>query len=96
MSEKKVYFFGDGRADGQADMKNLLGGKGANLAEMTRLGVPVPPADGVKTPTTASSAETSISFQSLRKSGIPLTKASLQITARPGRGKASTQSRCRK
>ena len=43
MSDMKVYFFGDGRADGQADMKNLLGGKGANLAEMTRLGVPVPP-----------------------------------------------------
>ncbi len=43
MSEKKVYFFGDGRADGQADMKNLLGGKGANLAEMTKIGVPVPP-----------------------------------------------------
>jgi pyruvate,orthophosphate dikinase len=43
MSEKKVYFFGDGQADGRADMKNLLGGKGANLAEMTRLGVPVPP-----------------------------------------------------
>ncbi|MEZ4387655.1 MAG: pyruvate, phosphate dikinase [Candidatus Krumholzibacteriia bacterium] len=43
MSEKRVYFFGDGQADGQANMKNLLGGKGANLAEMTRIGVPVPP-----------------------------------------------------
>jgi pyruvate,orthophosphate dikinase len=43
MSEKKVYFFGDGQADGRADMRNLLGGKGANLAEMTRIGVPVPP-----------------------------------------------------
>ena len=39
---KSVYFFGDGSADGQADMKNLLGGKGANLAEMTNLGIPVP------------------------------------------------------
>ena len=39
---KTVYFFGDGSADGQADMKNLLGGKGANLAEMTNLGIPVP------------------------------------------------------
>ena len=39
---KAVYFFGDGVADGQADMKNLLGGKGANLAEMTSLGIPVP------------------------------------------------------
>jgi pyruvate, orthophosphate dikinase len=38
-----VYSFGDGRAQGRADMKNLLGGKGANLAEMSNLGLPVPP-----------------------------------------------------
>ena len=44
MSAKKyVYFFGSGKADGKADLKNLLGGKGANLAEMTNLGIPVPP-----------------------------------------------------
>ena len=42
-AKKYVYFFGKGQADGQADMKNLLGGKGANLAEMTNLSVPVPP-----------------------------------------------------
>jgi len=42
MSKKYVYFFGAGKADGTKDMKNLLGGKGANLAEMTNLGVPVP------------------------------------------------------
>jgi pyruvate,orthophosphate dikinase len=42
-SKKYVYFFGSGKADGKADMKNLLGGKGANLAEMTNLGIPVPP-----------------------------------------------------
>lgn len=40
---KWVYSFGDGAADGRADMKNLLGGKGANLAEMASLGLPVPP-----------------------------------------------------
>src|SRR4029453_14263572 len=40
---KPVYFFGEGRADGNAKMKELLGGKGANLAEMTSLGIPVPP-----------------------------------------------------
>jgi pyruvate,orthophosphate dikinase len=39
---KYVYFFGGGKADGSADMKNLLGGKGANLAEMANLGLPVP------------------------------------------------------
>jgi pyruvate,orthophosphate dikinase len=38
-----VYFFGDGKADGRADMRNLLGGKGANLAEMSNIGLPVPP-----------------------------------------------------
>ncbi|MGL4497207.1 MAG: PEP/pyruvate-binding domain-containing protein, partial [Beijerinckiaceae bacterium] len=38
-----VYTFGDGKAEGQAGMKNLLGGKGANLAEMSNLGLPVPP-----------------------------------------------------
>jgi pyruvate,orthophosphate dikinase len=38
-----VYFFGNGRADGTRDMKAILGGKGANLAEMTNIGVPVPP-----------------------------------------------------
>ncbi len=41
--EKQVYFFGDGKAEGNQGMKNLLGGKGANLHEMTGLGLPVPP-----------------------------------------------------
>ncbi|HUU31688.1 MAG TPA: pyruvate, phosphate dikinase [Phycisphaerae bacterium] len=41
-AKKYVYFFGDGKADGRADLKELLGGKGANLAEMTSLGIPVP------------------------------------------------------
>ena len=40
---KNVYYFGDGKAEGAADQKNTLGGKGANLAEMTNLGIPVPP-----------------------------------------------------
>lgn len=43
MSPKYVYFFGGGNAEGKADMKHLLGGKGANLAEMTNIGIPVPP-----------------------------------------------------
>jgi pyruvate,orthophosphate dikinase len=42
-AKKYVYFFGAGKADGRADMKNLLGGKGANIAEMTNLDIPVPP-----------------------------------------------------
>ncbi|MBU4310671.1 pyruvate, phosphate dikinase, partial [bacterium] len=43
MSKKYVYFFGEGKAEGNTGMKNLLGGKGADLAEMTNLGIPVPP-----------------------------------------------------
>ncbi len=43
MTEKRVYTFGNGKAEGRADMRNLLGGKGANLAEMNLIGVPVPP-----------------------------------------------------
>jgi len=43
MDKKRVYLFGNGQAEGRADMKNLLGGKGANLAEMNLIGVPVPP-----------------------------------------------------
>src|SRR3989442_4646795 len=42
-SAKYVYVFGNKRADGDGSMKPLLGGKGANLAEMTRIGLPVPP-----------------------------------------------------
>jgi len=41
-TKKRVYYFGSGKADGDGSMKSLLGGKGANLAEMTRLGLPVP------------------------------------------------------
>ncbi|MFN3477225.1 MAG: PEP/pyruvate-binding domain-containing protein, partial [Candidatus Methylomirabilales bacterium] len=45
MAKKKkyVYYFGDGKAEGKGTMKDLLGGKGAGLAEMTNTGVPVPP-----------------------------------------------------
>ena len=47
--EKFVYFFAAGEAEGNAQMKNALGGKGANLAEMTSLGVPVPPGFTIST-----------------------------------------------
>jgi len=46
---KYVYFFGNNHADGKSDMKNLLGGKGANLAEMVNLGIPVPPGFTIST-----------------------------------------------
>ncbi|MBX3017915.1 MAG: pyruvate, phosphate dikinase [Bdellovibrionaceae bacterium] len=47
--EKFVYFFSAGESEGNAGMKNLLGGKGANLAEMTALGIPVPPGFTIST-----------------------------------------------
>ena len=46
---KWVYTFGDGKAEGTASMRNLLGGKGANLAEMSNLGIPVPPGFSITT-----------------------------------------------
>jgi len=49
MAQKYVYFFGNGQADGRAEMKSLLGGKGANLAEMTSIGLPVPPGFTIST-----------------------------------------------
>ena len=49
MTDKWVYRFGDGAADGNADMRELLGGKGANLAEMSSMGLPVPPGFTVTT-----------------------------------------------
>jgi len=48
-NKKNVYFFGKGKADGDAKMKLVLGGKGANLAEMTNLGIPVPPGFTIST-----------------------------------------------
>jgi pyruvate,orthophosphate dikinase len=42
-TKKSIYFFGDGKAEGHATMRELLGGKGAGLHEMTRIGIPVPP-----------------------------------------------------
>ena len=51
MSVKRIYTFGNGQAEGKADMRNLLGGKGANLAEMNLIGVPVPPGFTITTDT---------------------------------------------
>src|SRR5678816_1166227 len=48
-SRKYVYFFGNGKADGNRNMKDLLGGKGSGLAEMTNAGLPVPPGFTIST-----------------------------------------------
>ena len=49
MAKKYVYFFSKGKSEGNATMKNTLGGKGANLAEMCSIGVPVPPGFTIST-----------------------------------------------
>jgi len=49
MNKQFVYYFGNGTAEGKVQMKDLLGGKGANLAEMTNLGIPVPPGFTIST-----------------------------------------------
>lgn len=51
VNQKRVYTFGAGKAEGRADMRNELGGKGANLAEMNLIGVPVPPGFTITTDT---------------------------------------------
>ena len=49
MVKKYIYFFGKGQSEGNTKMKALLGGKGANLAEMAKIGVPVPPGFTIST-----------------------------------------------
>ncbi|MGL9733120.1 MAG: pyruvate, phosphate dikinase [Wolbachia sp.] len=49
MEEKLIYYFSQGKCEGNAEMKNLLGGKGANLAEMCNIGIPVPPGFTIST-----------------------------------------------
>ena len=60
MSEKRVYTFGNGKAEGKAGMRNLLGGKGANLAEMNLIGVPVPPGFTITTDVCPESLESGL------------------------------------
>jgi pyruvate, orthophosphate dikinase len=64
-ANKRVYLFGNGHAEGKAEMKNLLGGKGANLAEMNLIGVPVPP--GFTITTDACTEYTQIGQEQLRE-----------------------------
>jgi pyruvate,orthophosphate dikinase len=49
MSNQNIYFFGAGKAEATKDMKEIVGGKGANLAEMTSIGIPVPPGFTIST-----------------------------------------------
>ena len=65
---KFVYFFGGGKAEGHKDMKDVLGGKGAGLAEMTNAGLPVPPGFTIST---RRSEGTRLNSSHLRLSRMP-------------------------
>ncbi len=97
--EKRVYFFGAGMTEGKKDMKDLLGGKGANLAEMANLGVPVPPGFTITTETCAeyytsgkkisakAIAEIEVNLKKLEKamnSGLGKADAPLLLSIRSG------------
>ena len=73
-----VYAFGDGKAEGDAGMQNLLGGKGANLAEMSNLGLPVPPGFTITT-------EVCTYYYDHGQAYPPELKAQVDRGARPGR-----------
>jgi pyruvate,orthophosphate dikinase len=67
---KNVFFFGEGKAEGDAKMKELLGGKGANLAEMTNLGIPVPPGFTISTEVCAAYYESKEKYPSKLKEEV--------------------------
>ena len=72
---KYVYSFGGGKADGKADMKALLGGKGANLAEMSVIGIPVPPGFTITTEVCAAYYENG---KKLPEAAVPQVEAAIK------------------
>ena len=75
---KFVYFFGGGKAEGKSEMKDLLGGKGANLAEMTSLGIPVPPGFTITTEVCAAFYENKRSYPAELDSELDANLAKLE------------------
>ena len=77
-NEKYVYFFGEGKAEGDAKMKDTLGGKGANLAEMTNLEIPVPPGFTISTDVCAAYYENKKSYPAGLEEEVLATLARLE------------------
>ena len=75
MSKKYVYYFGGKKAEGKADMKNLLGGKGANLAEMVNIKLPVPSGFTITTEVCTHYYQNKRKFPKELKAQIPLPKS---------------------
>jgi len=89
---KWVYGFGDSAAEGRADMRNLLGGKGAGLAEMSNLGLPVPPGFTI---TTESAPTTTHTANPIRRScGSRLPKGSPRSSGRSAHALEMPTTRC--
>jgi len=78
--QKSVYFFGNGKAEGDAKMKGVLGGKGANLAEMTNLGIPVPPGFTISTDVCAAYYENKGKYTPVTKTEIEAGLKKLEAT----------------
>src|SRR5215470_10331666 len=76
--QKNVYFFGSGKAEGDAKMKDVLGGKGANLAEMTNLGIPVPPGFTISTNVCAAYYENGRKYSAEVKAEVETTLKKLE------------------
>ncbi len=74
-SVKRTYSFGGGKAEGSWEMKNLLGGKGAGLAEMSNIGIPVPPGFTITTEVCSAFQE---SGERLPKDVLPAVQAALR------------------
>ena len=86
MSKKMVYFFGNAKAEGKADMRNTLGGKGANLAEMTTLAIPVPPGFTITTDACADYYKAGGKWPTGLKHQVNANLAKLEKTMRAGFG----------
>src|SRR5437762_13855634 len=81
-----VYYFGDGHADGSGSMKPLLGGKGANLHEMTRIGLPVPPGFTITTEVCSHFYDHKRSYPLQLEAQVtdPLAKVEKSVEKKPG------------
>src|SRR3954469_4929317 len=86
---KWVYAFGDGKAEGEAGMRNLLGGKGANLAEMSNLGLPVPPGFTVTTEVCTYYYANKQSYPAELKDEVEKALAAVETTVGAGLGDAT-------
>jgi len=83
---KRIYFFAKGKADGKGTMKDLLGGKGAGLAEMTRAGIPVPPGFTIPTTMCLEYFKKGMKFPSALKEDVKLSVKRLETVTGKGFG----------